>query len=74
MSTFLFFDRFKKHFISEIKEFLTPVNRPLKALLILDNAASHPKTGEMNFDPNFKVMYSPPNCTAILQPIDQNLI
>lgn len=47
---------------------------PLKALLVLDNAPSHPKEDEINFDPNFRVLFLPPNCTAILQPMDQNLI
>ena len=63
MSTSLFFDWFKNHFIPEVKEFLTQVN--IKALFILDNAASYPKTGEISFDPNFKVMFLP---------MDQNVI
>lgn len=57
MSTSLFFDWFKNHFIPEVKGYLTQVNRPLKALLILDNAPSHPKTDEYNFDPNFRVIF-----------------
>lgn len=74
MSTSLFLDWFKNYFIPDVKKYLAEVNRPLKALLILDNAPSHPKEEDINFDPNFRVLFLPPNCTAILQPMDQNLI
>ena len=57
MSTSLLFDWFKNHFIPKVKGFLTLVNRPLKALLVLNNAASHPKMAQINFDPNFKVLF-----------------
>lgn len=33
-----------------------------------------PSADELNFDPNFRVMFLPPNCTALIQPMDQNLI
>ena len=49
MSTSFFVDWFKNLFILEVKGFLTQVNRPLKALLILDNAPSHSKTDEIKF-------------------------
>lgn len=47
---------------------------PEKALLIIDNAHSHPKINELSVNENFKVLFLPPNCTAILQPMDQNII
>lgn len=74
MSTSVFEDWFRNVFIKNVKEFLTTANKPLKALLILDNAPSHPKENHINTDPNFRVLFLPPNCTAILQPMDQNLI
>lgn len=74
MSTLVFEDWFKNVFIKKVKEFLTTAGKPLKALLVLDNAPSHPKEKEINTDPNFRVLFLPPNCTAILQPMDQNLI
>lgn len=43
-------------------------------MLLVDNAPSHPAATEINFDPDFRVMFLPPNCTAVLQPMDQNLI
>lgn len=70
-STSLFFDGCKTHFIPEVKLFLIQVNRPSKALLILDNTLYNPKTNEINFDLNSSL---PQNFTAILQSIDQNLI
>lgn len=57
MPTSLFFDWFKNLFIPEVKGFLTQVNRALKVLLILDNARSHPKADEVNFDPSFVCIY-----------------
>ena len=73
MSTSLFFDWIKNHFIPEVKGILIQLNRPLKALLILDKAPSHSKTDEINFDPNFKVLSLTPNCMAILQFMDRIL-
>ena len=57
MSTSPFFHWFKNHFILEVKGFPTQASRPLKALLILDNAPSHSKMDEINFDPNLKVLF-----------------
>lgn len=46
-----------------------------KVLLILDNAPSHPSEDQLNsIHENFKVMYLPPNVTAVLQPMDQGVI
>ncbi|XP_050294297.1 jerky protein homolog-like [Anthonomus grandis grandis] len=74
MTRTLFFEWFKTCFIPDVKRFLSDVNRPHKALLLVDNAPSHPPETEINFDPDFRVMFLPPNCTAVLQPMDQNLI
>ena len=51
-----------------MKGFLTQVNRPFKAVLLLDNALSCTKTND------FKDLSLPPNCTVILHPMDPNLI
>lgn len=46
-----------------------------KVLLILDNAPSHPSEDQLNsIHENFKVIYLPPNVTAVLQPMDQGVI
>ena len=49
----------------------------MKALLILDNAPAHPPGLEDDILDEFKfvkVLYLPPNTTAILQPINQQVI
>lgn len=75
MTRDLFIEWFKTCFIPSVKRYLKDVNKPKKALLLLDNAPSHPSEEELNsIDPNFKVMFLPPNCTALIQPMDQNLI
>lgn len=46
-----------------------------KALLILDNATAHrPEEELMSDDQRVVVLFLPPNCTALIQPMDQNLI
>ena len=46
---------------------------PFKVLLVLDNAPRHPaQLGDLY--PNGKVVYLPPNTTALLQPMDQTVI
>ncbi|XP_011708346.1 PREDICTED: jerky protein homolog-like [Wasmannia auropunctata] len=46
-----------------------------KVLLILDNAACHSNENELNsVNENFKVLFLPPNVTAVLQPMDQGVI
>lgn len=52
-------------------------NLPKKALLILDNAPSHPPANELikkTDEGNIWVMFMPPNVTPLIQPMDQNAI
>ena len=61
----------KNHLIPAVKGFLIQFYRPLKTLLILDNASLRPKTDEINFIPQFHSSFLPPNYTAVpvLQPM-----
>jgi hypothetical protein len=43
-----------------------------KILLFLDQCAAHPQ--DTSFLKNVKVVFFPPNCTSILQPLDQGII
>lgn len=59
-----------------MSEWLHQFNRRMgiqnrKILLFLDNAASHPKN--MTLD-NIKIVFLPPNTTAVCQPLDQGII
>ena len=47
----------------------------IKALLLLDNAPSHPDVSTLvSKDGNIKALYLPPNTTALFQPMDQGVI
>lgn len=47
----------------------------MKALLLLDNAPSHPSETELKTDDgNIIAMFMPPNVTPLIQPMDQNAI
>lgn len=42
-----------------------------KILLFLDNACSHPRDIKLQ---NIKLIFLPPNCTSVVQPLDQGVI
>ncbi|XP_050065139.1 jerky protein homolog-like [Aphis gossypii] len=46
-----------------------------KVLLLLDNAPTHPSAEVLNLiDPDYQVMFFPPNVTSSIQPMDQGVI
>lgn len=48
---------------------------PTKAILLLDNAPSHPPENELKTaDGSIFAIYMPPNVTPLIQPMDQNVI
>lgn len=66
-----FFDKF----IPQVKTYLQENNLPPKAVLLLDNAPSHPDVEQLkSADGNIFVAYFPPNVTSIAQPMDQGVI
>lgn len=61
----------------QVENFLKAKNLPIRALLLLDNAPSHPPAEELvhlTKDGKIWVMYMPPNVTPLIQPMDQNAI
>lgn len=71
----IFTDWFKKKFIPQVCAHLTANNLPSKAVLILDNAPSHPSETILKSNDNqIFVKYLPPNVTALIQPMDQGVI
>lgn len=73
MTTHIFTQWFFESFIPQVKKYQIKNNFPKKALLILDNAKCHgePLISECG---QYKTMFLPPNCTSIIQPMDQNAI
>lgn len=64
-----------KEFHTPSSWFLKSKNLPEKAVLLLDNAPSHPSEALLKSDDGkIFVTYLPPNVTALIQPIDQGVI
>ncbi|XP_064108006.1 tigger transposable element-derived protein 1-like [Macrobrachium nipponense] len=69
----VFEDWFVNYFVPSVERYCTSKGIPFKVLLVLDNPPGHPAQLE-NFNPNVKMVYLPPNTTALLQPMDQGVI
>ena len=72
-------DFFQKWFnecvVTEVRKWLKDHNFPQKALLLLDNASGHSSEEELaTEDKSITVMFLPPNCTVLIQPMDQHII
>lgn len=46
------------------------MNLPRKAILLMDNAPSHPDIDEVAASGDIKCMFMPPNVTSLIQPLD----
>ena len=58
-----------QHWLSEVNQKMVEQHR--KILIIVDNATCHRTTREFS---NIKLVFLPPNCTSVLQPMDQGVI
>lgn len=56
-----------------VSGYLQEKNLPQRAILILDNAPVHPKDLALKH-PWIRVIYMPPNCSCLIQPMDQAVI
>lgn len=75
MTTTIFQDWFHSSFIRQVRRFLKSEALPEKAILIVDNATSHGNDEAlMSDDRQIITFFLPPNCTALIQPLDQNAI
>lgn len=75
MTKDLFKKWFNECFVPEVRKWLKDHNLPQKALLLLDNAPGHPSEEELTTeDKCITAMFLPPNCTALIQPMDQHII
>lgn len=73
MNAAIFEKWFKEEFVPKVTVFLKDEKLPVKAILLLNNAPCHP-SAETFAVGDIKVLYLPPNTTAILQPCDQGII
>lgn len=75
MNQELFKQWFQEDFVPSVQAQLKKNGLPPRALLLLDNAPSHPEEKELRSpDGLICVLYLPPNCTPLLQPMDQHVI
>lgn len=71
-------ETFKKYFSEvigpTIQKFNEDNNLPAGAILILDNASSHNLYDDFTNDFGIEILFLPPNCTSLVQPMDQSVI
>lgn len=75
MTTQIFNDWYKRHFLPEARAHCTRVGLDENCLivLVLDNCTAHPPAEELN-TAHINVKYLPPNCTSLIQPQDQGIL
>ena len=70
-----FSDWFHKHFVPQVRRYLQSKSISEKAVLLLDNAPSHPASSTLvSADGNIKCLFLPPNVTSLVQPMDQGVL
>lgn len=75
MTRQFFEDWFFKEFVPKVTGFLEGVELPVRAVLVLDNCSAHCSADVLRTaDGAFSTIFLPPNTTALLQPMDQNII
>ena len=73
MNSVLFKEWFEKQFVPSVRRFNRENGLPLRALLLIDNAPSHPSEMQL-VSGDIKAIFLPPNVTSILQPMDQGVL
>ncbi len=69
----IFYEWIHHCFIPHVSNYLKTLKLPLKALLLIDNATVH----QCDFNTSsiqLRVLFLPPNTTALIQPMDQGVI
>lgn len=75
MDSEIFMEWYAKEFVPNVKRERELAGKFGKVLLLLDSATFHPAADMLNIvDENFKVMFLPPNVTALAHPMDQSVI
>lgn len=75
MTCNIFTSWFHSKFVPKVSAYLKSAGLPVKAVLFIDNALSHPNETELkSCDGNIFVSLLLPNIMSLLQPMDQNVI
>ena len=75
MDCTIFKEWFHQRFVPSVRRYCSEKGLEKKALLLLDNAPSHPSTETLQSDDGkIKTMCLPPNTTAAIQPMDQTVL
>lgn len=75
MNQVIFSEWFFNVFVPSVQQFQNEKGIPKRAVLLLDNAPSHPSESTLKTpDGQIFVYYLPPNVTSIIQPMDQGVI
>lgn len=69
----LFKSWFFDEFVPSVEKFMKEKSLPVRALLLLDNAPSHPSEENL-VKGDIKAIFLPPNVTSLIQPMDQGVI
>lgn len=73
MNSAIFKDWFNHQFVPSVEKYAEENNLPKKAILLLDNAPSHPSADELKSG-EIKCVFLPPNVTSLCQPMDQGVL
>ncbi|GBN18305.1 hypothetical protein AVEN_152004-1 [Araneus ventricosus] len=75
MTQHLMNEWFENHFVPEARRHLSGNDFPAdaKILLILDNCTAH-LSPEILVKDNVSVLFFPPNCTSLIQPMDMGIL
>ncbi|XP_050526828.1 jerky protein homolog-like [Daktulosphaira vitifoliae] len=75
MNQVIFSEWYFNVFVPSVKKFQDEKGIPKRAVLLLDNAPSHPSESTLKtMDGQIFVYYLPPNVTSLIQPMDQGVI
>jgi len=74
MDQTIFTDWFHKVFVPQVKVHPAENQLPQKALLLMDNAPTHPSGELKSDDGNIACLFLPVNTIPLLQPMDQEII
>lgn len=72
MNCDIFRQWFKNELVPSVEKYLREKDLPKKAILLLDNAPSHPSVEELR-DGDIKALFLPPNGTSLCQLMDQGV-